>query len=66
MVKEITDKVGVSTANPILRHPGGIRMKKIDEYHFKKLVKVMMESAECLDLIKICQQFSAVIDCTFD
>ena len=32
MAKEITAKVGANITNPILRHPDGVRFKKVDEY----------------------------------
>ena len=35
MTKEITDRVEASITDPILRHPGGVWMKKKDEWHLQ-------------------------------
>ena len=46
MTREITARVGVSITNRILRHPDGVRMKKVDEYHLHELVAAVMEGTE--------------------
>ena len=50
---EITNRVGASITNPILRHMDGVRMKKMDEWHLHKLMKMAMEGAERQGPIKI-------------
>ena len=66
MAKEITARVGTSITNPILRHPDGVRMKKVDEYLLRKLVAAAMEGAERPSPIEIRKQLTAIMAFTFD
>ena len=66
MARKITARVGVSITNPILRHPDGVRMKKVDEYHLHELVAAVMEGAEHPSPIKIRKQLTGIMAFTFD
>ena len=66
MAKEITARVGTSITNPILRHPDGVRMKKVDEYLLHQLVAAVMEGAERPSPIEIRKQITAIMAFTFD
>ena len=66
MAREITARVGVSITNPILRHPDGVRMKKVDEYLLHELVAAVMEGAERPSPIEIRKQLTAIMAFTFD
>ena len=66
MAKEITAKVGANITNPILRHPDGVRFKKVDEYKLHQLFSAVMEGAERPDPIAIRKQIAAIMDFQFD
>jgi len=66
MAREITARVGVSITNPILRHPDGVRMKKVDEYLLHELVAAVMEGAERPSPIEIRKQLTGIMGFTFD
>jgi phosphotransferase system HPr-like phosphotransfer protein len=66
MAREITARVGASITNPILRHPDGVRMKKVDEYLLHELVAAVMEGAERPSPIEIRKQITAIMAFTFD
>ena len=46
MANEITNQVGTSITNPILCHPDGVRIKKVDEFLLHQLVDAVMQGAE--------------------
>ena len=66
MAKEITNRVGKSITNPVLRHPDGIRMKKVDEYQLHELLKVVLEGAARPDPIEIRRKIAAIMNYVFD
>ena len=66
MAREITARVGVSITNPILRHPDGVRMKKVDEYLLHELVAAVMEGAKRPSPIEIRKQLTGIMGFTFD
>ena len=66
IAKEMTDRAGGSIINPLLRHPDGVRMKKVNEHHLHELVKAVMEEASRPGPIKIRQQIATIMDFTFD
>ena len=66
MAREITARVGISITNPILRHPDGVRMKKVDEYLLHELVTAVMEGAERPSPIEIRKQLTGIMGFTFD
>ena len=66
MAKGITARVGTSITNPILRHPDGVRMKKVDEYLLHQLVEAVMEGTERPSPIEIRKQITAIMAFTFD
>ena len=66
MAKEITARVGNSITNTILRHPDGIRMKKVDEYQLHELIAAVREGAARPDPIEIRRQIAAIMDTVFD
>ena len=66
MAKEITARVGTAITNPILRHPDGIRMKKVDKYLLHQLVEAVMEGAERPSPVEIRKQVTAIMAFTFD
>ena len=65
MVKEITVRVRTSITNPVLRHPDGVRMKKVDEYLLRQLVEAVIEGAERPSPIEIRKQIMAIMASTF-
>ena len=45
IAKVITDRVGASITNPIMRHLDDVRMKEVDEYQLHNLVKAVMDAS---------------------
>ena len=66
MAKEITARFGTAITNPILQHPDGIQMKKVDECLLHQLVEAVMEGAERPSTIEIQKQITAIMAFTFD
>ena len=66
IAKDITNRVGKSITNPVLRHPDGIRMKKVDEYQLHELLKVVLEGAARPDPIEIRRKIAAIMNYVFD
>ena len=66
MANEITNQVGTSITNPILCHPDGVRIKKVDEFLLHQLVDAVMQGAERPYPIEIRKQIMAITAFTFD
>ena len=50
MAKNITARMGTGIMNPILCHPDGVRMKKVDEYLLHQLMEAVMDVTDHLKI----------------